>query len=86
MPVLYLTPKLQVFGIGVTNRGPGEMMNNNNLGNPISSVAYLDEKLHRFCQDGNLEELRSYLSHGMTGRVNHRESANGDTPLHHASR
>ena len=59
---------------------------NNNGGISVTSSSYLDEKLHRFCQDGNFEELKSYLNHGMTARVNLKEGQTGDTPLHYAAR
>ncbi len=47
---------------------------------------YLEEKLHRLARDGDLRELKSYLEHGITGRVNHADSDGGDSPLHHAAR
>ena len=48
-------------------------------------IRFLDDKLSRLCQDGSLEDLRSYLEHGIVGSINHGDAATGDTPLHFAS-
>ena len=51
----------------------------------------LEEKLHRLCRgsgsgDGGLSDLSSYLSHGVTGGINHGDADAGDAPMHHAAR
>ncbi|TRY70665.1 hypothetical protein TCAL_09681 [Tigriopus californicus] len=46
---------------------------------------FLDEKLHRLCQEASLSELKTYLEHGIVGNINNGDAKTGDTPLHYAS-
>lgn len=49
------------------------------------STQYLDETLHRLCQDGKLSNLQAYFKKGFNGDIDQGDIANGNSPLHHAA-